>query len=244
MDYLSYFGLTLFFSTLFAMGGIGSAIILVPLFSLAGLPLNLAKAIGLFINTSSTLMASVMNLRRGVLQIRPTLPLIVSILLATPIGAYLSLYVDINFVKWLLVAFLLTSGTLLLFQKREAKYQFKNPLWLLLIGGSVGIVSGLLGVGGGSLMIPLLILMGYDAKQAGIAISFVIPFSSLGAFSTYLSFVEMNWNLLGVVTIAALLGGYLGNRIMHYRLSARQIKKLIGAVLYLLAIKMSIVLLS
>lgn len=239
MDYISYFIVTLFFSTLFAMGGIGSAIALVPIFSIMGLPLNLAKAIGLFINTSSTVVASVMNLRRGVLQVRAILPLILSILLATPIGAYLSQYINIVYVKGLLVVFLLTSGSLLLLQKREAKYHFKSAIWLLLIGGSVGIISGLLGVGGGALMIPLLILLGYDAKQAGIAISFVIPFSSLGAFSTYLSFVDMQWDLLAVVTGAALLGGYIGNRIMHFKLSAIQIKKLIGIVLYLLAAKIS-----
>jgi uncharacterized membrane protein YfcA len=239
MEYLTYFALTLVFSTLFAMGGIGSAIALVPIFSLMGLPLNLAKAIGLFINTSSTVMASVMNVRRGVLQIRPTLPLVISILLATPVGAYLSLHVDIVWVKSLLVAFLLTSGSLLLLQKREAKFHFKSAFWLLLIGVSVGLVSGLLGVGGGALMIPLLILLGYDAKQAGIAISFVIPFSSFGAFSTYLSFVDMQWGLLAVVTVAALLGGYLGNRIMHFRLSAVHVKKLLGIILYLLALKIS-----
>lgn len=244
MDYLIYFALTLVLSTLFAMGGIGSAIALVPIFNLMGLPLNLAKAIGLFINTTSTLMASVMNLRRGVLQIRPTLPLIISILLATPVGAYLSLHVNIVFVKWLLVTFLLTSGTMLLLQKREAKFHLSGAPWLFLIGGSVGLLSGLLGVGGGALMIPLLILLGYDVKQAGIAISFVIPFSSFGAFSTYLSFVDMRWDLLAVVTVAAVSGGYLGNRIMHFKLSAVQIKKLIGVVLYLLAFKISIDLLN
>jgi len=236
-DYLLYFALTLGFSTLFAMGGIGSAIALVPIFTLMGLPINLAKAIGLFVNTASTIIASVMNAKRGVLNITSTLPLIVAVLLATPLGAWLSLHVDEVWVKWLLVSFLISSGSLLLFQKREARFHCRGAGWLLLIGGSVGLVSGLLGVGGGALMIPLLILLGYDAKDAGIAISFVIPFSSFGAFSTYLSFVHMDWPLLAVVTVAAVAGGYLGNRIMHFRLSATQIKRLIGVVLYLLAAK-------
>jgi len=225
------------------MGGIGSAIALVPIFSLMGLPINLAKAIGLFINTSSTLTASIMNFRRGVLNVASTLPLIIAILLATPLGAYLSLYVSEDRVKWVLVAFLVISGTLLLFQKREAKFNFRTPLLLALAGGVVGIISGLLGVGGGSLLIPLLILLGYDAKEAGIAVSMVIPFSSFGAFTTYLSFTAMNWLLLGVVTIAAIAGGYLGNRIMHFNLLPAQIKRLIGVVLYLLATKIALAML-
>jgi len=223
-DYLLFFIMTLGFSTLFAIGGIGSAIALVPAFIMMGLPINLAKAIGLFINTSSTLIASIMNAKRGVLNVK-----------ATPIGAYLSLYVDEVIVKWLLVGFLLISATLLLFQKREAHFQYQGTYWLILIGGSVGLLSGLLGVGGGALIIPLLIFLGYNAKEAGIAVSMVIPFSSFGAFSTYLSFVEMDWTLLAIVTVAAILGGYLGNWIMHYKLSSTQVKKFIALLLYLLA---------
>lgn len=89
-DYLLFFVMTLGFSTLFTVGGIGSAIALVPAFIMMGLPINLAKAIGLFINTASTLMASIMNAKRGVLNVKTTLPLIITLLLATPIGAYLS----------------------------------------------------------------------------------------------------------------------------------------------------------
>jgi len=69
-------------------------------------------------------------------------------------------------------------------------------------------------------------------------VSFIIPFSSLGAFATYLSFVKMDWTLLAVVTIAAILGGYLGDKIMHYRLTPAQVKKLIAVLLLLLAAKM------
>ena len=238
-DYILYFSLTLGFSTLFSVGGIGAAIALVPIFNVVGMPINLAKAIGLFINTSSTITASVMNFKRGVLNVKATLPLIIAILLATPVGAYLSQYINEMWVKWLLVGFLLTSGSLLLFQKREAKFRFNSPALLAVLGAGVGIISGLLGVGGGSLLIPLLILLGYNAKEAGIAVSMVIPFSSFGAFTTYLSFTEMDWPLLGVVTIAAIIGGYLGNRIMHYKLSPAQVKKLIGVVLYILAAKIA-----
>jgi len=238
LHYAIYFGLTLTFSTLFAMGGVGSAIGLVPVFSMMGMPLNLAKAIGLFINSTSTITASVMNFFRGVLDVRFAIPLIISIMVATPVGAWMSQYVKKEIVEWVLVIFLLVSATLLIFSNRETKVVYDRAWVLYLIGGSVGLISGMIGVGGGSLIMPLLILLGFDAKKAAYAISFVIPFSSLGAFATYLSFVEMDWTLLGIVTIAAILGGYLGDRIMHYRLTPAQVKKLIAMVLILLAAKM------
>jgi len=236
--YAVYFFLTLLFSTLFSMGGVGSAIGLVPIFSMMGMPLNLAKAIGLFINSASTITASIMNFFRGILDIKFALPLIISIMIATPIGAWMSQYVQKEIVEWMLVAFLLVSALLLLFSNRETKVVYDKAWILYLIGGSVGLISGTIGVGGGALIMPLLILLGFDAKKAAYAISFIIPFSSLGAFATYLSFVDMDWMLLGVVTVAAIIGGYLGDFIMHYRLSAKQVKKLIAVVLLLLAAKM------
>jgi hypothetical protein len=139
----------------------------------------------------------------------------------------------------MLVAFLIVAAVLLLYRKRERKVVYDRAWVLFAIGFGVGIVSGMIGVGGGALIMPLLILLGFDAKKAAYAVSFIIPFSSLGAFVTYLQFVRMDWGLLGVVTVAAILGGYLGDRIMHYRLEAAQIKKLIAVLLLLLAAKMS-----
>jgi len=98
--YGEYFVLTLIFSTIFAMGGVGSAILLVPLFNSLGLPLNVAKAFGLFINSMSTITASVMNFLRGVLDIRETLPLAIALLIGTPLGAYSSKFIPPIYVKY------------------------------------------------------------------------------------------------------------------------------------------------
>lgn len=233
-----YFLITFALATLFAMGGVGSAIALVPTLSMLGLPLNLAKAIGLFVNSASTVTASLMNLRRGVLDVRFTLPLVFAVVLATPVGAWLSRYVAEQTVKWVLVVFLLVSAGLLLFSRREAKAAYDRTWVMLLLGAVVGVISGLIGVGGGMPILAVLILLGFDAKKAAYAVSFVIPFSTLSGFFTYLSFVPMDWALLGVVSVAAVLGGYLGGRIMHYRLSPAQVKKLIAVLLLLLAGKM------
>jgi hypothetical protein len=219
------------------MGGVGSAIALVTVFPMFGMPLNMAKATGLFINTTSTVSASVMNFKRGMVDFKFALPLVISVLISTPIGAYLSQFVSEYWVKWVLAAFLLISATLLMRSKKEQKYTYTKRWILYVIGGGVGIISGLLGVGGGALIIPLLILIGFQPKKAAYAVSFVIPFSSLGAFFTYLQFVDMDWILLAVVTVAAFIGGLLGNRIMHFKLSDNQVKKIISIVLFILAAK-------
>ncbi len=73
--YLEFFTITLIVSSFFAMGGVGSAVALVPIFDFLGLSFLLSKTIVLFINTSTTITVTYMNFRRSVLDIKFTLPL-------------------------------------------------------------------------------------------------------------------------------------------------------------------------
>jgi uncharacterized membrane protein YfcA len=240
MFYVEVFFIVLALSTFFALGGVGSAVALVPILHMLGINFNLSKSIGLFVNTSTTITATIMNLKRKVLDIKFALPLALSLVITAPIGAYLSKYIPQIYVKYLFIAFLIFAGSMLLFGKKEAKFKYTKKWIMILLGAIVGVISGLLGIGGGSLLMPLLILLGFDAKKLAVAMSFVIPFSTFSAFLTYLSIVKIDWTLLGVATIAAILGGYIGNYIMHFHLNQKQIKKIIGVMLYLIAIKMLI----
>ncbi len=238
IEYIQYFFITLFVSSFFAMGGVGSAVALVPIFDFLGLGFNLSKAIALFINTSTTVTASIMNLKRGVLDARFAFPLVISSMLISPIGAYSSKFINIHAIKWSFLIFLIFSATMMLFGKKEAKFSYQKRWILYLIGAVVGYISGLLGIGGGALVMPLMILLGYDAKKMAVAVSFMIPFSTLSAFLSYASFVKIDWTLLAITAIAAILGGYIGNAVMHFKLNAKHIKKIIAILLYLLAFKM------
>jgi uncharacterized membrane protein YfcA len=234
--YGEYFVLTLIFSTVFAMAGVGSAVALVPLFNTLGLPLNVAKSFGLFINSMSTITASIMNFLRGVLDIRATLPLAISLLIGTPLGAYSSKFIPPIYIKIILAAFILLA-VFLMFKKKEQKYTYTKKWVMVVLGLGVGYLSGLIGVGGGSLILPVLILLGFDAKVAAYMVSFVIPFSTLSGFFTYLTFTHIDFLMLLNVSVAAIMGGYLGGRLMHYRLTPQQVKKLIAIILILLDLK-------
>jgi uncharacterized membrane protein YfcA len=69
-------------------------------------------------------------------------------------------------------------------------------------------------------------------------VSFVVPFSALGSFFTYATYVELDWLLLTLVSFAAIVGGYIGNYMMHFKLQQTQIKKLMAIILYGLALKL------
>ena len=220
------------------MGGAGAGIAVIPVLHFLGIDFTLAKAVGLFVGFSTTLTSSVMNFKRKVLDVRFLLPLAATLLIFAPIGAQLSRFVDESLIKILFILFLLFSATMMLFFKKKAKVKYQKPWVLALLGIVVGLLAGLLGVGGGNMLLPVLILLGFEAKKVAIAVSFVVPFSAFTSFLSYASFVQMNWLLLGVCALGAVAGGYLGNYMMHFKLTQGQIKKVMAIILYILAVKM------
>ncbi len=242
MEYPLYFLITYLLSTLFSMAGTGAGIALIPVLHFLGVPFNLAKAVGLFVGFSTTVTSTVMNFRRKVLDIRFALPLAAAMLLFAPLGAQLSRLVDEQIIKTLFFLFLIFSATMMLFFRKNAKVHYQSPRVLVAAGTAVGLISGLLGVGGGNLLLPVLILLGYAPKKVAVAVSFVVPFAAFGSFVSYATFVQMDYPLLLSTTLGAVAGGYTGNYLMHFRLTPSQIKKTVAVILYLLALKMGLTL--
>jgi uncharacterized membrane protein YfcA len=127
---------------------------------------------------------------------------------------------------------------MMLFGKKKVLYHVKSSSALFVVGAMVGFIAGLLGVGGGNILIPLLGLLGFEPKKVAVAVSFVVPFSAIGSFATYASYIELDWILLAVVAVSAIVGGYIGNYMMHFKLEQHHIKKMMAVILYLLALKL------
>lgn len=237
-DYFLYGIITLLLSILFSMGGAGSGVALIPILHFLGIDFNIAKATGLFAGASTTITSSVMNIKRKSVDYKFVLPIAAMMLIFAPIGAYSSAFIDENIVKFFFMLLLFYSATMMMFFKRKALFHTQSTFILILVGAIVGFLAGLLGVGGGNILIPLLALLGYEPKKVAVAVSFVVPFSALGSFFTYATYVPLDWTLLGIVAICAIVGGYIGNHIMHFKLEQHQIKKVMAILLYILAFKM------
>ncbi len=80
-------------------------------------------------------------------------------------------------------------------------------LWMITEGLGVGLLTGLVGVGGGFAIVPALVLLGNTPMREAIGTSLVIIIFNSGAgFIGYLGHVPLNWNLMISFTIAASLG--------------------------------------
>ncbi len=238
-EYLLYFIVTTILSTIFAIAGLGSAVALVPTLNMVGLSFDMARVSGLFVNSISTITTSILNLKKQLFDMTFVAPLVISSVIFAYIGARISLHVDEEIVKTIFgITLLVIASMILFFKKPEHQTPHKSKAILIFAGTVGGIFSGFLGIGGGSVISPILLLFGYDIKKIAIGISFVIPFSSIVAFGSYASVLELDYLLLAVVGVGAFAGGTIGNYILHYKVSSQAIKKILAIALYIIAIKM------
>jgi uncharacterized membrane protein YfcA len=240
MDLL-IFGISLVAAFIFALGGVGAAIILIPILVSLGIPINMAKPIGLFYNTVSLTGASISNIKKKRLDFKIGIPIIIASFLFAIAGAYISKFISGNVILILFVVFLLFSGFMFLFHKNKQGNQYRadKPYFkLTLIGAFAGLLSGLLGIGGGGIISPLMLMMGFNPKKNAAITAFVVPFSSFSGFLTYLAMGNVNWHILIVASVAGVLGATIGTMFMHKKLNPNHVKKILAVILLIMAVKL------
>jgi len=133
-------------SFVFALGGVGAAVALVPVLHWYGLPLSVAKTTGLLTNTLSMTGASVDNIRKKRLDFRLGLPIIISSFIFAPVGAWSSHYIPKSVILGVFTLFLLFSGVMLIFfraNKFEDQFRDDCPVVAPAI---IGVIAGVLDI--------------------------------------------------------------------------------------------------
>ena len=214
---------------------------LVPtLTSILGLPMQMVKPIALLGNTLAMTGASIDNIKNRRLEWKSGLPLIVASMIMAPVGATLSQYVSIKIMSILFVLFLVFSSGMMLFYKKKESSKAKDfeGWYLTIVGVVAGTLAGLLGIGGGSIIAPLLITRGYNAKKVTALNAFVIPFSSFTGFLAYVGMGENSWEYLVGCSLAAFIGGMAGTAVMQRWINPKMVKKILAIILLIMAVKM------
>lgn len=228
-------------SFIFALGGVGSAVILIPALSWIGVPFNLARTTGLFVNCVSMLGATWSNFRQKTLDVKLGLPIIVSSIVMAPVGAWAGHFLPTRTLLFVFIGFLFFSGAMMIFfkgSKYKDQYREDRPVaGPLGVGLLAGLFSGLLGVGGGGIISPLMVVQGFNPKKVAMVTAFSVPFSSFSAFVTYAAMGSVSVKILVYAGLAAWTGGYLGTRVMQKKMKPQSVKRLLGVVLILIGIK-------
>ena len=112
-------------------------------------------------------------------------------------------------------------------------------LLLILIGLAAGFLSGLVGIGGGVIIVPALVLfLGFSQKLAqGTSLGILLLPVGILAVIQYYKQGYLNVNFVAVVSISFILGSFLGSK-LALSLSEEKMKKIFAIVMMLIAIKM------
>tara|TARA_B100000768_G_C11027674_1_gene268752 strand:- start:189 stop:557 length:369 start_codon:yes stop_codon:yes gene_type:complete len=110
---------------------------------------------------------------------------------------------------------------------------------LIVIGLLAGILSGLVGVGGGILMIPLLIIfLGLTQHEAqGTALFAMLPPIGFLAAINYYKEGFVKWEYAVVIAFTFVIGGYLGSK-LSLSLPPQMVRRIFGIIMLLGAIKL------
>ena len=106
---------------------------------------------------------------------------------------------------------------------------------IALHGVGVGVLTGLVGVGGGFLIVPALVLLSGIPMKIAIGTSLVIVAAkSYAGFAGYIGSVPVDWAMMGAFTLLTVAGSFAGTRIAH-RFSHERLKKSFAIFLVVVA---------
>lgn len=233
---------TLGFTTILTIAGLGAAFILIPVFLALGVPLLTAMSTALLLNSITMVIASINYAKERLIVFKTAIPLAVAAMIFSPLGANVAEYLPENILKWIFVCFLIFAASMIIFYKPAERDSGNGTKKLIGYGIVVGIVAGfiggLLGVGGGNIILPFLMFLGFDAKKAAATTAFIVIFSSFAGFLGHVSLGNINYWLLILCAVGAICGAVLGSYLMKKKMTIRQVKIAIGIILYLIAAKM------
>ena len=161
---------TLVFTALLTIAGVGAAFILIPVFIALGVDVHVAMATALLLNSIAMVFASYRFGKKGLIMWRTAFPILIVATVLSPLGAFVSQGLNRTVLLWMFVIFLLfAAGMMLFYQPRERDSpgsRSRQVGYGLGVGAFAGFLGGRLGVGGGNFIVPVLVWLGYNPKKA------------------------------------------------------------------------------
>jgi uncharacterized membrane protein YfcA len=247
MDILAIILIAFLIAVLFSILGLGGAIIYTPLFFWLGIPLLAAITMALFLNMITTTSASITYLKQQLVDKRIAIPMIFTSIIGAFAGSYLAYRVETRFIILLLSVILLIAALRILLLKNIGFTIKDGDNKKIMVGTGlafiIGIISSLVGIGGGTFIVPLLLILGLEIKNAIATSSFIITFMSLSGFAGHLFFGTQTIGMLDVRVLfyagmAAFSGAQIGSKIIFKRVSSKNLGNLFAIVLLFVAGKL------
>ena len=226
---------------LYSSVGHGGASGYLALMALFGLDVALMKPSALILNLFVSSLAFIAFYRAGHFRARLLLPFVITSIPMAFLGA--SLEVPPELYKKILGVCLFLAALRIVIRTGENGDRKKLSIPIALAAGAlIGFFSGMIGIGGGIILSPLLLLTRWGGmKETAAASSAFIFLNSLSGLSGHIVAGMEVSPKIALWIVAVMAGGLLGSWTGGFRLTAIQLKYLITTVLLIASIKLFII---
>jgi uncharacterized membrane protein YfcA len=237
-------------SFLSGMLGLGVAFIAIPVLGLFGYDLiDVIQPWALLLNGLTAISAAIAFWRKGMVDRRGALILVVITTVGAPLGVWLLQFASVDLVWWLYVGVLVFLAVRMAMPKgtsTETVAEITDASRARAAGAAVpiSVFAGFLGVGPGFLLMPTLALVGYSARLAAATNSVAVTLPSFSAFATHLPTASFDWPTVIVTSIASVIGAWLGAKFTAGRVKSATLSRIFAVALVALAVQRAWILLS
>lgn len=219
------------------LGG-GGSILTVPIFVyVLGFGAKPAIAMTLPVVGTTSLIGAVSHWRQGNLDLRVALLFGAVAMTGAYLGARLAFLLTGAEQLAILGVVMLGAAVSMLRGRPEGDASLpRRPMPVILAAAlAVGVLTGLVGIGGGFLAVPALVLLARTPMKQAVGTSLlVIAMNSAAGFAGYLGQVEIPWGFLTSFTAVAVVGILAGTRIVRY-VSQQQLRRAFAIFLFAMA---------
>lgn len=231
-------------SFVFAMLGLGGGMVYVPVLKWAGYDVKqVAIPLGLLLNGLNTLLALIPFIRKRLVDWKGGAAMAAAAFVAAPFGAALTGQVPVDLLMGIFAGMVLLAAFRMLHSSRQPEPEHMMPfvrrsLYGALIGAVAGFSGGLLGIGGGFIIAPLLMWMGYRTSEAAATTAFVVTISSLSGYAGHMASGSLDWPVTLAAVVAVIIGSQLGASYHVNGAKPAFIKKVYALMLFAIAVKL------
>ena len=228
------------------LGGASSYLVVMSYFAISP---NFSSTIALTLNIMVAGVAFTNYFKNGHFRFRLLLPFLVTSIPAALIGGLIKIELPL-YQLGLNIVLLFVSFRLLFFVRPEGgdhqNFQKINYTLASIIGVVLGLVSGIIGIGGGIFLSPLIILTKWgNAKQAAATSAAFIVLNSLSGLIGRALGHSLEMGSFGIeMVLIGLIGGIIGSLVGARYLPNRTVQRLLGAVMLLLVMRYGISLIN
>jgi len=233
-------------ATLYSSVGFGGGSSYLALLTLFLVGFFAIRSIALVCNLIVVSGSTFLYFKHGHARFKDFLPFIITSIPMAFIGASFRLREEVFFI--LLGSALIISSIFLIWQTSGIKFTDPSkvyPKYLsYIIGAAIGFLSGLVGIGGGIFLAPILNHINWDrsVKIAALASFFILVNSISGLGGLFLAgTLELPWIETLTLGITVLLGGQLGIRLSLKKLSSKGIKRITAILVFIVGVRVLLV---